>query len=278
MEYTPEEVQRLGLVEKPASQAGMLTGPAIIRRLPLTDRRVINGELQMTTSALPAPMCLAADHPMQFGAETIEAREYFKRVIEKGDLVDAAIYPQENGGFPTISYWIHIDYIGTPSAAGWYSKKDDGLFAMRAKAGEKAERRVTNLLRDEFGHQFPSALHFSPGVFQIYYKGKRQRKPDRICLTCGLTVEVKKRNKDYHYRVSHSSLRPFASENDIGPLDWHAFVFPDMSMDFVPNALIAQAIANNQFTPGSDNFDSWADVDGAVSHQEPPSCRPNNNY
>lgn len=278
MEYTPDEIQRLDLDEIPASLAPGLTGPAIVRRLPLTDVRVAQGVLQITSSALSAPMFLAADHPMKFGQEIIEAFEYFKRVIEKGDLVDAAICPQENDGFPTISYWIHIDYIGAPLAVGSYSKKDDGLFAMRAKAGEKAERRVTNLLRNDFGHQFPLALHFSPGVFQIYYEGKRQRKPDRTCLSCGLTVEVKKRNKDYHYRVSHSSARPFASENNVGPLDWHAFVFPDMSMEFVPNALIEQTIANNKFVPGSDRFDSWADVDGAVSHQNPPACRPKRDY
>lgn len=89
---------------------------------------------------------------------------------------------------------------------------------------------------------------------------------------------MKKRNKDYHFRVSHSDGRPFESGNELGPKDWHAFVFPDMKPRFVPNALIARAIANGQFTAGHDTYDTWADVGDAVTAYTPPRCSWNGSY
>ncbi|CAH2904349.1 MAG: hypothetical protein PPHEMADM_5339 [uncultured Paraburkholderia sp.] len=139
-------------------------------------------------------------------------------------------------------YWIHIEYVGSLSEAGAFRKKEDGLFAMRTKAGEKAERIVARKLKVDFGHSFSDPMLNSPGFFQIHYADKKDRKPDRICRRCGLTFEVKKRNRDSHYRMSHSVKRPFGSENH--PEGWHAFVFRDRSIHFVPNATIAQAIAD----------------------------------
>lgn len=269
MEYAPEAVQRKGIGERASNEAQSLTGPAIIRRLRVTEWLVERNSLFLAIDPLPFPLALAQDAVMTFGTESITAVEYCRRVIEDNDLIDAVVTPLKDGAFPIQMFWIHINYVDTPSMTGAFSRKDDGLFAMRAKAGEKAERIVTRQLRDDYGHRFPDGLCDSPGVFEIRYAGKKIRKPDRRCLNCGLTVEVKKRNKDKHLRVSHSSSRPFASENpDQG---WHAFVFPDMNPRFLPNTAISQAIAKGRCTLGNDRYDAWADVDG-LQLSTPPHC------
>lgn len=273
MEYIPEEIRRMGVEEKSPGEATSLSGIAIIRRLPVTKFETIGGELSMTTTMLPLPMTISADRSMLFGTENIAAREYFKRVIENGDMIDAVVIPQTGAAFPLRSFWIRIEYVGTPPPAGTYSKKDDGLFALRAKAGEKAERVVTRHLRDNFGHSFQPGMCDSAGFFEIRYDNKKLRKPDRKCLVCGLTLEIKKRNKDTHFRVSHSAGRTFTSENATGANEWHAFVFPDMKPRFVPNAAIAQAIAQGRFRAGKDQYDAWVDInEDAIVLSDPPHC------
>lgn len=269
MEYTPEEIQRHAVAEKLPSEAECLSGPAIIRRLRVTRARRQGDQLVLTVTPLAFPLTIASACAMTFGSESISAFDYFMRVIEHDDMIDTVVWPLANGAFPISIYWIHIEYVGEPPEAGSYSKKDDGLFAMRAKAGEKAERVVTRLLRDNFEHRFPDGMCDSPGYFEIRYAGKKLRKPDRKCLTCGLTLEIKKRNKDEHFRVSHSAGRPFTSENAAN--DWHAFVFPDMLPRFVPNTAIAQAIEEGRYRPGKDQYDSWADVD-TIAPTNPPYC------
>lgn len=271
MEYTPEEIQRLVVGEKSASEAQALDRPALIRRIRVTGFERQGGLLSLCTETLPLPLTIPEASIITFGDESVTAIEYFRRVIENGDMIDAVMLPQEAGVFPLKSFWIRIEYVGAPSAGQKFSKKDDGLFAMRAKAGEKAERIVARTLRDKFGHAFPPGMCDSPGYFEIRYIGKKQRKPDRKCLSCDLTFEIKKRNKDHHFRVSHSNGRTFASENALD--GWHAFVFPDMKPRFVINAEIVQAITDKRFRPGKDNYDSWADIDtGAVVVSDPPHC------
>jgi hypothetical protein len=271
MEYTPKEILRLGIGELLPSDIGALDCPALVRRLRTTRARTPNGMLLIETDCLPSALSIPCDHQMVFGTEAISALEYFHRVIERGDMIDAVLLPQIGGAFPMSSFWIRIEYVGTPPAGGAFRKKDDGLFAMRAKAGEKAERVVARHLRDALGHSFPAGMCDSPGFFEIRYADKKRRKPDRRCLVCGLTFEIKKRNKDQFFRVSHSQGRPFASEN--APQGWHAFVFPDMNPRFVPNSQIAQAIADGRFVPNEDQYDSWADIDPtAIVVSAPPRC------
>lgn len=217
-----------------------------------------------------SPFAIPSNQQMRFGNESITAYEYCKRALELGDLLDFIIQPHSIDQI--LIYWLHIRYLGVESEAGHYSKKEAGLFALRTKSGEKAERLVARLLIDSFEHRFSPELLNNPGVFTIYYRGKKTRKPDRICVACNLKFEVKKRNLDRHYRVSHSEARPFTSENSAD--GWHAFVFPDMSVHFVSNAQIISAIQAKKFTPGRDKYDSWATLDRSIIKDEtPPVCR-----
>jgi hypothetical protein len=253
MDYIPAEVKRLKLPECAFAEANRLAGPAIIRRVPIRGVEKRGEMLVLKTDALEAPLSIEMDAKMKFDRETVTAMTYFTRVIEPGDMIDAVVLPQGNGVFPMTFFWIHIQYVGTPSEKDQFRKKEDGLFALRTKAGEKGERLVTRQLRDKFGHSFPPGTCDSPGYFEIRYAGKKMRKPDRKCSACGMTFEIKRRNKDKHLRVSHSDGRPFASENALD--GWHAFVFPDMTPHFLPNAAIAQAIADGNFIAGDDGCD-----------------------
>jgi hypothetical protein len=268
-EYTPEQFQPQVSSEKSPEEAVNLTRPAIIRRLHVDDRHVEGSFLTLKIHELSLPLRIPCDATMTFGTEMTTAAEYFKRVIERGDMIDAIILPSDGTAFPVECYWIHIEYVGDPSQAGIFSRKDDGLFAMRTKAGEKGERIVTKCLRDQFGHSFPESMFRSPGYFEIRYVGKKERKPDRRCLKCGLTFEIKKRNKDEHQRVSHSEARPFESENLLE--GWHAFVFSDMTARFLSNSAIARAIREGNSKHGRDQYDEWEDVD-ALTPCDPPRC------
>ncbi len=267
MEYTP--TQLLAVPEVSIEVVCQLSTESIVRRLPVFRGTFDHDRLLFHTEALPLPLRIVCNAKMTFGTETVTARDYSYRVIEHGDMIDAVIRPVVDGAYPMTAYWIHIKYVGEPAQAGDFSKKDDGLFAMRTKAGEKAERVAAKPLWEQYRHSFPESLRISPGYFEIYYKGKKKRKPDRICLVCGLTFEVKKRNRDRHFRVSHSPDRPFSAENLLN--GWHVFVFPDMTTHFVPNALIAQAIATGNFIQGEDQYDKWADVD-TLTPCDPPYC------
>lgn len=276
MEYTPESVRLMSVQETLPEALVSATDLVLVRRLKLVkfNRQRLGDfvRLDLLADGLSWPMSIPAGQEMSFGGERIRALEYLKRVLEFGDMVDAVVGPIREGGIPVKMFWIHIEYVGSPKDAGSFSRKEDGLFAMRAKAGEKAERVVAKLLRDDYGHVFTEGMCDTPGFFEIRYdKTKRQRKPDRKCLACGLSFEVKKRNRDEYFRVSHSRSRPFDDEN--GLKGWHAFVFPDMKVKFVRNIAIAEAVRNGCFTEGSDSYDTWADIDPeAISVSEPPMC------
>lgn len=271
MEYTPAEVAAAAMKKVVPADIHRMTGPALIRRLRLVGFHLDDGWLDLIVDGLDMPLTIRQDHRMVFGGEGISAVDYLRRVLERGDLIDCVAAPKEAGRVPLRLFWIHIIYVGLPRDAGDFSKKEDGLFAMRAKAGEKAERIVAKRLQS-FGHSFPPELLDTPGYFEIRYDSKKKhRKPDRRCLVCGLTFEIKKRNRDHRFRVSHSDGRPFAAENK--PDGWHAFVFPDMKPRFISNRVIIDAISRGLFDPGHDEYDAWADVrPDAVSVSDPPNC------
>jgi hypothetical protein len=275
MEYTPAEILRQRIQEMALSRTDEIDRPAgIFRGLKATEAKKDGDNLIIGTSTLSAPLTIPLSMVMVFGDERITAGDYARRVIERDDQLDAVLLPKANGVFPIFCYWIRIVYVGEPLDPRTYAKKDDGLFAMRAKSGEKAERIVARHLRDNGGHIYPINSRESPGYFEIRYAGKKKREPDspdRRCTVCGLSIEIKKRNKDQKFRVSHSEGRPFSTEN--APDGWHAFVFPDMKPRFVSNAVIAQAIAEKRCRVTHDRYDSWAEIDAdAIVIGTPPAC------
>jgi hypothetical protein len=268
MEYIPTEYQKKNIPEANQSDIYNITTPTIVRNIQIIGYKRIGKDLLLYSSNLILPLQIPSDAIMMFGEESISALTYFTWVMEFNDLIDAVVLYSTEKAIRIQIFWIHIRYVGHQSQARTFSKKDDGLFAMRTKSGEKAERLVTRNLITK-GHRFPNGLIHSPGVFIIYYQGKGNRKPDRRCLNCGLTFEVKKRNRDNHFRVSHSSRRPFHEENNSD--GWHAIVFPDMTIHYLKNSEIANAISKKEHQSGEDIHDKWTDVDQLVA-QEPPEC------
>ncbi len=246
----------------------------IFRGLKAIGADIEGDSLIISTSTLSAPLSVPRKAVMIFGEERIVAEHYARRIIERDDQIDAVLLPPANGVFPMLQYWIRIVYAETRPPHLRFSEKDDGMFAMRAKSGEKAERIVARYLRDNGGHIYPISSRESPGYFEIRYTNKKKREPnspDRRCTVCGLSMEIKKRNKDQKFRPSHSEKRPFAIEN--APDGWHAFVFADMKPRFVSNAVIAQAIADGRCRLGHDRYDSWAEIDvDAIVFDTPPVC------
>ncbi len=276
MPYTPRAVLDLALpiLEKSAINPGMPR--AIVRSLQLIGRRWDESKrfLILEIEGLSVRIWINAEQPMLIGDKPISAVDYFRRVIERNDRVDivtAAVQPIPDAVVADM-YWIEIQYLGMPrEGENMLRYKEDGMFALRTKAGEKAERRAARVLSDSYGHTFPKETSESPGCFQIYYEGKRERKVDRVCLACGMKVEVKKRNTDEYFRVSHSTRRPFETENS--PDGWHAFVFADLNPRFVPNTQILDALASGQFRQGGDEYDEYAQIfPSAVQAVEPPRC------
>lgn len=214
-----------------------------------------------------------ATETMDFGdarqSERISIRNYCFRVLERGDLLDLVVSPSRSVSIEAL--WVSIERRGIAPANGSFQLKEDGLFAMRTKSGEKAERWVGRQLAGA-GHLFAAGALESPGAFVIHFDSKGQRRPDLICEICGLRVEVKKRNKDRRFRVSHSPARPFRSENN--DRGWHAFVFPNFEVRYVSNEGIRRLIADGRFQAGHDSHDGWADFEaGALNaHQAPPQC------
>ncbi|CAH2946054.1 MAG: hypothetical protein PPHERAN_6348 [uncultured Paraburkholderia sp.] len=153
MEYTPEQVH--GIAEVSAVAALDLSAPAVIRRLRVSQAKRRNGLLLLITPDIALPLAIPLSQVMTFGTEAITAFDYFDRVIEQGDMVDAVLSPACGGIFPVRMYWIHIEYVGSLSEAGAFRKKEDGLFAMRTKAGEKAERIVARKLKVISGIRSP---------------------------------------------------------------------------------------------------------------------------
>jgi len=270
-EYTPSAVARIE--ERPVDDLLSLTEPALIRKLRIESISKDDSYLSLHALGFDVPLVIHRERRMVFGTETVTSIEYVRRVLERGDLIDVVARPMNGGIVPIDLFWIHIVYVGMPRDAGTFSRKEDGLFALRAKAGEKGERIVAKILRDKCGHSFDPTIFQTPGYFEIRYdKSKKQRRPDLKCLRCGVTFEVKKRNRDMRFRVSHSEGRPFSSENSY--LGWHAFVFPDMKPRFLSNAVIERAIAKKNFARGADQYDSWADVYGdEIVAMSPPQCR-----
>lgn len=269
--YTPKTIRQRALRDAPAPVAQYLRSPAIVRRLKISAATFTEtGLLKITTDHLV--MTIEQDKTMRFGPETITAKNYFQRVIERGDLIDAVVLPKaEDGSHPIDAFWIDIRYVGASPSDGWGTMKEDGQFAMRAKAGEKAERVVTRMLRDVHGHSFEDGACETPGFFEIRSKDKRIRRPDRVCSCCGMTVEVKKRNADTQFVVSHSERRPFKTENASNGI--HAFVFADMQPRFVSNNDIARALMLGRFRNGQGTHDRWAEIDqNAVTVIDPPRC------
>ena len=209
--------------------SGLLGAPdaiVVVKALSLQNVTWSEGKrcINLHIAGVNCPLLIDPQRMISFGHwpnESVSAHEYIMRVIERGDLIDVAVLPSQP--YTLDSFWISIVYEGRPSS--FFVRKDDGLFAYRAKSGEKAERRAGCDLRDKAGHPFPDVLLQSPGPFIIRYGNKRRRKPDLRCPRCGLLFEVKKRNADWKYRVSHSAERPFAPEN--APSGWHACVCLD---------------------------------------------------
>lgn len=275
MQYTPPSHRARNLLTCALEEARLRNDPCLVRELKVLKGECRDGMLLVQVEPGPTLLSIPQGQVMTFQDESITAEVYFNRIIEIGDRIDCVVpgnRPLDPAApLPLEMYWIHIVYEGTRSSGGTFRQKEDGDFALRTKSGEKAERVVARHLRFELGHPFPDALCLSPGVFTIRYAGKRERKPDRVCPACGLPFEVKKRNKDRRFRVSHSPDRPFESENT--PDGWHAFVFPDMKPKFVSNAEILQAIRARAFTSGQDKYDSWADLhEGSIHVSEPPRC------
>ena len=273
LEYTPATIVANRIPEVAPTELPTLTRPALVRGLRLSAFALDDRWLDLKVDGLSLPLGTRRTHAMAFGGERISAVDYLKRVLERGDRIDCVAGPVRDGRIMLDLFWIHIVYIGQPGRAGAFSRKEDGLFAMRAKAGEKAERIVARTLHHACGHVFRTGALETPGHFEIRYDGnKRHRRPDLKCLNCGLTFEIKKRNRDCRFRVSHSDGRPFSDEN--GRDGWHAFVFPDMQPRFLPNSGIAHAIERGLFDPGEDQYDAWADIrEDAVEVSEPPRCR-----
>lgn len=280
MQYTPKAILGLNLpiLEKSAVNPNMPR--SLVRSLPVVGRSWNKSRdyLVLDIEGLAVRIRIEAAKPMAIGDKPISAVDYFRRVIERNDRIDivtAAKQPIPEAVVIDI-YWIEIQYLGRPREDEDMRRyKEDGMFAMRTKAGEKAERRAARVLVDDYGHQFPKQTSESPGCFQIYYEGKRDRKVDRVRLACGMKVEVKKRNTDEYFRVSHSARRPFETENS--PDGWHAFVFADLKPRFVPNTQILDALAKGKFRQGGDEYDEYAQIEPtAISVVQPPHCYKSN--
>lgn len=279
MEYTPDAVlSRWPGLPEASSDANLrdLSAPTLVRSLGVGDFNVDGEWLILWAGRRRIPLPIRKTHMMAFGGESISALDYLRRVLERDDRIDCVVGPSAFGrmGVSLEYFWVHVVYTGQARDSGSFSRKEDGLFAMRAKAGEKAERVVARMLAEKAGHVFPLACLRSPGHFEIRHgPGKTHRQADLTCASCGLQFEIKKRNRDQRFRVSHSENRPFSSENS--GHGWHAFVFPDMKPRFVANRIIATAISENRFEPGSDQYDAWADLPDDAIHasMEPPPCR-----
>lgn len=272
-EYVPAKFAKRRLPEADVPGLTELRTAAIVRRLKVI--RCTGGvgdDMHLRIEGLDATLRIPKKQMMVFGDIKITALDYFYMVIEEGDHIDAVIGPIDGEAYPVECFWIRIVYQGSAEEAGSFSRKEDGMFAFRTKAGEKAERITAKILHRDFGHSFEPAMFDTPGHFVIRLdKTKKMRKPDRKCLACGLEFEMKKRNRDQRFRVSHSEGRPFGGENH--PDGWHAFVFPDMKPRFVPNSKIADAIKQNHFEKGKDGYDAWAELPQAEAWVcDPPRC------
>jgi len=266
MDYLPTDFRNLSIV--PGAVEALLGANelTLVRHARVVGRgSERDGRIPLRIEGLPQPVPVQASLNMRFGTESVTAALYLDWVIEAMDQVDFLI--DANG---MRIFWIHIRYRDVRGSDLRFSTKDDGLFAMRTKAGEKAQRLVARTLCEGFRHSYPSSQILSPGYFEITYEGKKERQADLVCERCNLKVEVKKRNRDRRFRISHSANRPFSKENS--DADWHAIVFPDRSIHWLSNATIAGVLAQKIFHSGSDQYDAWADLPADTPEIPPPLC------
>lgn len=254
------------LPETAGPLAALRNSTGTIRRQTIT--RITPGDrwLELELAEHDRPVKIGARRPLRLGDWTITATEYAHRALDPGDLIDLAV---DTGKI--IALWVSIDRIGGPVPSRSFSLKDDHLFALRARSGEKAERRVRDHLVAA-GHAIRLSPDAEPGPFVLRSAGKGHRSADLACTRCGMTVEVKKRNHDRRLRVSHSTARPFTDEHK--PADgYHAFVWPDFTIELVANATIIDLIARRQTTAGHDRHDRWTDLPADTPTLErPPAC------
>lgn len=139
MNYTPKAVlarrfeeMDISRIDDPRRQ------PGIFRRLSVISHEKAGGKLWIKTELSPLFLAIPCESGMTFGHETVTAETYADRVLEPGDLIDAALLAPSDGVIPVAQYWIHIVYQSQRMRPPRPSEKEDGLFAMRTKAGEKA--------------------------------------------------------------------------------------------------------------------------------------------
>ena len=273
-QYTPRAFDTPEIRETDHGAIYSVQRPSLLRRTPIERIVASRTHMKLHSAALPSgPLLVAKDLQMVFGKERIRAWDYVWRVLESNDLVDAVVEPFTEGVLPVQIFWIHIVYVGEPREAGQFSKKEDGDFALRTKSGEKAERFARGKLA-ELGHDFGTLPLESPGHFEIRYAGKTRRELDGVCTRCGLKLEVKKRNKDRHVRISHSVNRPFDRDND--PDGWHVFVTPNREAHFLSNRDILDAIEAGAYTHGQSTHDTWLQLHASLEEigRSPPPCVP----
>lgn len=270
-EYVPSAFKATNLqVGQPSDLIRPVSQTTVVRRVKLLNIKGKAGRLyKLEFDDVPSAVPVNPKSVMEFGGESVTIEEYIWRAVEKNDLLDLILEPNKS---PQATHlWVHIDYLEERPDDSDFSEKDAGLFGMRTKAGEKAERLVARELVATYGHRYPSSRLEGAGVFQITYTGKKKRKPDLVCTACQLHVEAKKRNRDRRYRISHSDGRPFQRENK--PDGWHAFVFPDRTIHYVPNKAIITLLRQGYYTAGRDRHDAWADLDSnKVQEVPPPHC------
>src|SRR5262249_9251517 len=127
------------------------------------------------------PIEIPAGLRMQFGTgkpektESVTAAEYAEWVLEPGDLIDVVYDPRFRDACDRIRcFWIHVEHLEDRPTDARFSEKDDGLFALRGKSGEKAQHRVVAPdLVERFGHTFSESDSRGTGSFQIRYRGKK---------------------------------------------------------------------------------------------------------
>ena len=84
-----------------------------------------------------------ARRKMLFGPESVTAETYFRRVIERGDLIDVVGRPGESGpdgSIPLDLFWIHIHYADPARLKPQnFREKEVGQFALRHEGLEKRQ-------------------------------------------------------------------------------------------------------------------------------------------
>jgi len=128
MSYVPSSHAKLSLPEIVPEDLPPLSETSIVRLLPVRYAALRDGFFFLGPDR-DNLVRVDSDRRMTFGGETV-------RPTPEGPLVEIC--------------WIRIEYVGERLEDGKFSLKEDGLFALRAKAGEKAERRAAQVLAGYF--------------------------------------------------------------------------------------------------------------------------------